>query len=261
MIMNPCSPRMRHLFEDWTHVAERLRRAPVVALFLDFDGTLARLRPMPEQVSLDGPVRHALASLARSPRFRVWIISGRRQADIRSLVRIRGIRYLGLHGWEGREGSALASETHRWLSSLGAWLQTLLARVPGVWLEDKEHALAIHYRMAAEADVRLARALLDRVIAPFAEQFRIENGKRVWEILPRELEDKGAAVRHELGFLARRALPVYVGDDQVDESAFAVLSGGVTVRVGSSVCSKARYRLASVAQVRVFLHKLTTELA
>jgi trehalose-phosphatase len=261
MIMNRASHHTRHLFEDWTKVASRMRRAPVIALFLDFDGTLARLQPRPEQVSLDGPVRHALATLARNPRFRVWIISGRRRADICSLVRVRGIRYLGLHGWEGRPGSPLAGETHRWLACLAAWFEALLAPVPGVWVEDKEHALAIHYRNAADDDARVAKAVLERVLAPFAQQFHIESGKRVWEILPWELEDKGAAVRRELGFFAGRALPIYVGDDQVDESAFAVLSAGVTVRVGYTVSSKAQYRLAGVAQVRAFLHRLTTEFA
>lgn len=255
------SPQAPHLFDDWTEVRDRLRRAPVIALFLDFDGTLAPLKPRPEQVSLDRTVRQALAVLARSARFRVWIISGRRQADICALVHIPGIRYLGLHGWEGRRGSRLASETHRWLSSLTAWFTTLLAPLPGVWIEDKVHALAIHYRDAKKGDARVAHGLVTRVIAPFAEQFRLEKGKRVWEILPRELGDKGVAVRDELSSVGPCAVPVYVGDDQVDESAFAALPGGVTVHVGRSGRSKANYRLSDVAQVGDFLHRLTRELA
>lgn len=250
-----------HLFDDWTHIVERLHGAPVIALFLDFDGTLAHIQPRPEQVTLDARVRRALTTLALSPRFRVWIISGRRRADIRYLVRVPGIRYLGLHGWEGRASATIASETHRWLSALTAWLKALLAPIAGVWVEDKELAVAVHYRNASEQDARVARALLDRVIAPFAAQFRVESGKRVWEILPWELEDKGAAVKHELGLLAGRALPVYVGDDQVDESAFASVPAGVTVRVGGSGATHAQYRLSGVPEVGVFLDKLAAEIA
>ena len=35
-------------------------------------------------------------------------------------------------------------------------------------------------------------------------------GKKVWELIPHELEDKGEAVRHELRAMGWLALPVYV---------------------------------------------------
>lgn len=74
------------------------RAAPAIALFLDFDGILARLEAKRDQVSLDGSVGQALAVLVRNKRLRVWIISGRRQADVPARFGVRGIRYLGLHG-------------------------------------------------------------------------------------------------------------------------------------------------------------------
>jgi trehalose-phosphatase len=92
------NPVMRHLFEDWDAVAGRLQEAPVIALFLDFDGTLAPLRPRPDQVTLDGAARHVLTDLARSPRFLLWVISGRRRADVSARVSVPEIQYLGLHG-------------------------------------------------------------------------------------------------------------------------------------------------------------------
>lgn len=251
---------MLHLFEDWTSIAQRLRAAPAIALFLDFDGTLARLQPRPEDVSMDGAVHLALVRLARSRRFRIWIISGRRQADVRGRVRVAGIQYLGLHGWEGRTGTAsLAQETECSLASALACLRSRLEEIPAIWIEDKQYAFTIHYRGAAETDVLRARAIVDNVITPFSACLRLQHGKCVWEILPRELEDKGAAVRHELASLSPRALPIYVGDDQVDEPAFTALPDGLTVRVGRSAGSHARYRLSGVPQVRAFLDKLRSE--
>jgi len=231
----------------------------MTALFLDFDGTLAPLQSRPDQVSLDGSVRRLLSALARSPRFRVWIISGRRQADVRARVGVPGIRYLGLHGWEGR-GAALAEETQRCLRALWSRCSTSLEDVPGLWIEDKEHAFAVHYRDVAAPDVARARATVDGVLAPCSSRFRIENGKSVWEILPRELENKGTAVTRELAALPASVVAVYLGDDQTDEPAFAALHSGIAVRVGPGA-SQAQYRLGDVAQVATFLQRLRTEIA
>ncbi len=147
---------MRHLFVHWEQISSRLRSACVIALFLDFDGTLARLARRPDEVLLDSAVRQALAALAGSPHFRIWVISGRRQADVHARTRVPGIRYLGLHGWEGR-GRVLAGETQRCLPVLMARLEVCLGNIPGMWIEDKQHAFAIHYRGAA-APERPARS-------------------------------------------------------------------------------------------------------
>jgi trehalose-phosphatase len=260
MILTAASFLMRNVFQYWQQVASRLRSGRTIALFLDFDGTLARLKPRPDQVSLDGSVRQELTALARNPRFRVWVISGRRQADVRARIRIPGIHYLGLHGWEGR-GRVLAQHTLRCLRAISARLEACLARIPGLWIEDKEYAVAVHYRDAAAPDVLRARKILGGIVAPSSESFRIQHGKKVWEVLPRELADKGAAVKRQLSLLPGRSIAVYLGDDQVDEPAFAALRDGITVRVGRPGRSRALYRLGGVAEVRRFLHKLNTESA
>ncbi len=61
---------MPHVFKSWNHIADRLRSAPLIALFLDFDGTLAPLRPLPDEVSVDRAARQSLAALAQSRHFR-----------------------------------------------------------------------------------------------------------------------------------------------------------------------------------------------
>ena len=91
------------------------------------------------------------------------------------------------------------------------------------------------------------------------ELFRVETGKNIWEIVPRELGNKGSAVAQEMAGLPGGTVPVYLGDDQADEAAFAALPHGITVRVGERGCSRAHYRLAGVPQVRAFLYKLKTE--
>jgi trehalose-phosphatase len=251
-----------HLLERWPQVSGRLRCGRKIALFLDFDGTLARLRNLPGEVSLDPRTRRALAILAHNRRFHICIVSGRRQADIQARIRVPGIRYLGLYGWEGSPASGLSEEARQALTCVKVWTASRLLNMPGVWIEDKESALAIHYRGAVDAEVRRARKVVRGVVEPFSPVLRLTSGKKIWEVLPVEIRDKGAAVRRELAASRDRAVPVYIGDDTGDEPAFEELAGrGITVRVGPARSTRARYHLDHVRQVRVFLEKLGSEFA
>src|SRR5262249_53939264 len=127
----------RHLFACWGSVSARIRSAPCVALFLDFDGTLTPLQPRPEGVRLGASVRRTIQSLGRDPRVRVCVISGRRRQDVRQRVRIPGIRYLGLHGWEGHGTQVLDQETHRVLDEIKTIIGKIAIKAPGAWVEDK----------------------------------------------------------------------------------------------------------------------------
>jgi len=259
--MRTGSHKPHHLLRCWTHLAGRFESSPAIGLFLDFDGTLVPIQSRPEDVWLDDGTRRTLSRLARSPRFRVWIVSGRRRADVRARMRVPGIRYLGLHGWEGRAATAISEEARDAIACAKSWLACLLLSVPGVWLEDKGLTLAIHYQSVAEAGVRQARKLLQGVIHPFTDSLQLIRGKKVWELAPRELGDKGLAVAAELAALGSAVLPVYIGDDRMDEPAFSALNCGITVHVGHAGRTNARYRLSSVEQVRRFLEKLEAEFA
>jgi trehalose 6-phosphate phosphatase len=97
----------QHLFDCWAKVSERIRSAEHVALFLDFDGTLAPFRVRPDAVSLSDSTRNALRRLVRYPQVRLFILSERRRADVERRVQVAGISYLGMHGWEAPATSAL----------------------------------------------------------------------------------------------------------------------------------------------------------
>jgi trehalose-phosphatase len=188
-------------------------------------------------------------------------VTGRRRADVRARVRVPGIRYLGLHGWEGRTAEAITEEAREAVACAKSWLACLLLSVPGVWIEDKGLTLAIHYQSVAEEGVRQARKFVQGVLAPFDDTLQLIRGKKVWELAPRELGDKGVAVASELSAVGSRAVPVFIGDDLMDEPAFCALSCGVTVRVGRPCRTHARYRLSSVEQVHQFLERLEGEFA
>lgn len=251
---------MRRLFDSWTEVASRVRSAVSIALFLDFDGTLANLQAIPEDVRLSPPMRLAISRLAIHPRTRVWVISGRKRNDVRDKTRLSRVRYLGVHGWESETEMALAPDTQRELEQARRRIESDIGPLDGVWIEDKGPAFAIHYREAAEAESTLARASVLEAVAALNGDFRLLSGKKVWEILPREVGDKGSAVRRELCRLTDHPLPIYIGDDFTDEHAFAALPGGLTIRVGPHSLSKAQFQLPSPEAVRRFLEKLEPEL-
>jgi trehalose 6-phosphate phosphatase len=248
---------MRPLFAYWREVASKFASHRVIALFLDFDGTLVTIQPRPDAVRLSAEARRTLAVLARSPRFRVWVISARRRADVSRRIGVPGIRYLGLYGWEREPITAgpLGPIYH-----VRTFLAGSLPAHPNIWIEDKQHTIAVHYRGAPEALRRAALERVQRAVAPWRYGLRIAPGKAVWEILPITFGNKGAAVRRELATLPAQALPVYLGDDLSDEDAFAVLPHGVSIRVGTRRTTRARYHLEGVVQVHGFLEKLRREI-
>lgn len=223
---------------------------------MDFDGTLARFAARPEAVKLSAATRSALGRLARHRKVHVIIISGRRRAELIRHVRTRGIRYFGLFGWEGGNRTLLPRRTRRTLSLARRSLVEPLRKFLGIRVQDKGAGFAVHYRGANPAAVRTARGILHEGLRRFEPDLRILDGDKVWEIVPRQVEGKGPAIRRALKADGRSFLPIYLGNDETDESAFYVLRQGITVHVGPARPTQARYRLRNPDEVRRFLERL-----
>jgi len=246
----------RPLFDCWPQVVQSIRSANSLALFLDFDGTLAALRKLPGDVRpLDLTLRKVLDTLARHPRLRVYVISGRRLADIRRLVPVRGLRLLGLHGWEGRRVPLLRAERGLLREAREVLARRLLG-LSEIRLEDKGLAVAVHYRSASPRVVRLARVIVEEVLRDLRPRIHMLRGHKVWELLPRQIAGKGASVLALLSRLPQPTLAIFVGDDATDESAFRALAGGLTIRVGKHPRTSARFLLESPKEVKLFLVRL-----
>jgi trehalose-phosphatase len=247
---------MRNLLENWNSVRLRVQNAKAIALFLDFDGTLAPLQARPEDVRLPPATRRVLRRLCCRKRLRVWVISGRRQADVCERVALRGVRCLGLYGWENGAQPKLNAATQRKLDEARSELAQTLDPAGNVWIEDKGAAFAVHYRGAKPAVVQGARAAVEKVQRTFNGSLRVAEGDHIWEVMPRELRGKGHAVRRYLHCISRWALPIYLGDDAGDEPAFAALSRGITACVGPSRSTHAHFRLRNPAEVCQILENL-----
>lgn len=209
----------------------------------------------PDAVSLGQPTQRVLRRLARGPGSHVYIMSGRRLADLRRRVKIPGVRLLGLHGWEKR-GARLPPEQKQFLRRAKIWLAKHLPALPGIRVEDKGYALAVHYRGAKQPAARCAQQVLRAARNHFQPDLRLLKGRSIWELLPQAIGGKGHATQRLLKGIPDDTLPIFIGDDTSDEAAFAVLRHGLAVHVGGGRRTKAHFCLRDPDEVCEFLERL-----
>ena len=262
---------MQHLFESWQALVADIRATPHLLLLSDYDGTLTPIVGRPEDAALSPGVREKLAALARRETATVGVISGRSMTDLRAMVGIAGIYYAGNHGLE-IEGPGLnfvsrpAALARATIGDLAERLETSLASVAGVIIEDKRLSLSVHYRLVDEGRVSSVKETFKRITAPlvYEDKIKVTTGKKVLEARPPIDWDKGNAVETIIwemksALRLKKVLTVYLGDDATDEDAFEVIHHpeGLSIFVGGgNPASSAEYYLESVAEAEELLGRL-----
>jgi trehalose-phosphatase len=250
----------RYAFRAFREIVTQLRKSKNRVLLLDLDGTLVGLRRRPEDVRVSKRAKRILARLAELPNMTVAILSGRNARALEKLVDVKTLRYFGLHGGEeDSKGARISDESRKALRRAKRSARAELAGFSGVDVEDKGCAFTVHYRGADQAAVRGANQALLAIVAPLRHALHVLNGKKVWEVLPRQIPGKGPAMERLMADSPQAAL-AYIGDDEPDEPAFAVLDGHVTVHVGKSENTHARFYLRNPGEVLRFLSMLQKEL-
>jgi trehalose-phosphatase len=146
--------RARDLLKNWHEVETKIRNAEKVALFLDFDGTLAPIAATPDEAAIPRATRRELGRVLRNSRVHVTLISGRRREDLVHRARLDGPIYLGLYGWERGSGQRAPVSADGAIRRAHDLLQLALDGIPGVWLENKSLSLAVHFMDASARDRR-----------------------------------------------------------------------------------------------------------
>lgn len=234
-----------------------------IAVFLDYDGTLAPIARTPSQARLPARTRRTLGALAElCP---VAIVSGRGREDVAALVELDNLYYAGSHGFDiaGPHGHRIRNRRGQEyvpiLRRAARMLERRLAHVDGVMVENKVFAVAVHFRLAADADVPEIEAAVRAVVGHY-RRLRCTGGKKVFEVRPRMDWHKGKAVLWLLGELhiGPKAVPLYIGDDKTDEDAFRAIKGrGIGIYVGHhGEPTEADYRLEDTREVEAFLRRL-----
>lgn len=228
--------------------------SPDVALFLDLDGTLAPIAPVPTDVRPE-PQRNAL--LARVREFlggRLAVVSGRPISDVDRILGGSVMAVAGTHGLERRSarGELHRTPPHNGLADARAKFAALAQTRRGLLVEDKGMSVALHYRRVPQAEGEVHA--LGRELAGVTG-LSLQEGKMVIE-LRTPGADKGdaiAAFMTEAPFEGAR--PIFAGDDLTDEHGFELVenAGGEGVLVGPPRQTHASRALPDVKAVLAWL--------
>lgn len=220
-------------------IRERIASAPGLVLCTDFDGTLAPIETDPDAPEITPENRRVLKSLRDHERIRVAVVSGRALDDVRERVGVDGIAYAGNHGLElHRHGSTtvhpVAAKRRRRLQRIVEYLEDRLASIEGAAIEDKGVTVTVHFRKTPEEQVESVVEAVEESVERFGDgRIRCTGGKQILELRPAVRWHKGMAVSLIAAAQADDWMPIYIGDDTTDESAFrAVLPDGIAIHVG-----------------------------
>lgn len=261
---------MEYLFAQFSKIEELLHNK-FILLLLDYDGTLAAIAETPKKAVISEDTKELLQKLSQSSHFALGIISGRSLEDIKSIVGIKDIIYAGNHGLE-IEGpkikfkSQVSLRLKSVIGNISKELSKRLSGIEGALIEDKGLTLSVHYRLVDKKDMPAFKKVFFEITNPFAlaGKIKINSGKKVFEIKPPVQWDKGKVVlwllaRQQFARGANKVLPVYIGDDIIDEDAFKALKkNGLTIFVGNKGVSEANYYLKDTEEVIKFLKQILT---
>jgi trehalose 6-phosphate phosphatase len=249
--------KLPHLFAHWDEIVERVKKSSGLLLCMDFDGTLVRIAPRPNQVRVTARTAGLLRRLSQHRKISVMLVSGRLREDMRRYVDLPRVRCLGLYGWD-RNGHFFLSQAEE-TDLLRARLAVgkVLTRFSGAWLEAKDFSISVHVRSVRPKSIPRVRRAVSGLVRPLRKSLHVFENLRDIEIAPWSVKDKGAAVR---SFLAepkhRNDLPLFFGDDFSDEPAFRAVREGISVLVGKARPSSAQFRLRGPAEVATALARI-----
>lgn len=232
-----------------------------VLLLLDFDGTLVPIRDDPALCAMSSDVKGTLGRLARSDKCRIAVLSGRSLSDLRRKVPLPGIYLSGSHGLE-ISGPGIrythpgAFETKMEIDKVRRDLETEVKGIEGTVIETKTFSFAIHYRTVCTESIPFLKKAFHKTAAKAIAKgtIRISRGKKVLELVPNVLCNKGTAGTMIVRNLREKYLPICAGDDLTDEALFrAFRDNGITLRVGRSRRTAALYYLKNQSEILRFL--------
>jgi trehalose 6-phosphate phosphatase len=238
-------------------------RAPVpvpapasgVCVFLDVDGTLLEFAAAPDAVSVDRQLVSLVDAARRATDGAIALVSGRPISELDRLFEPLKLPAAGVHGHERRSANGSffrQASLDEGLPAARALLRAFVDAHPGLLLEDKRAALAVHYRGAPKL-AGLVELTVAKIATSLLPEYEVQEGEAVFEIKP-AAHNKATAIE---AFMAEEPfkgrVPVFIGDDLTDYDGFAAVRRhqGLAIAVGDRV--SAEWRLTDPLAVRRWL--------
>jgi trehalose 6-phosphate synthase/phosphatase len=238
------------------------RQAETRLIILDYDGTLVPFRTRPRKGAPDQELVDLLNVLASDQSNDVVVASGRMRQVMNDWFGSMNVSLIACHGaWlkpKGEEWQLGEDLSNEWKEQLLPIFQLFKDRTPGSTVEEKDYALAWHYRNAEPELAALRASEFKDILFSFTGDLNLDilEGKSVLEIKPVNVS-KARAVSTWLSRNSWRFI-LAAGDDNNDEVMFSQLpANAYTIKIGLDI-SEARYYLESPAQLRRLLSEIKT---
>ena len=253
--------------DDAMELIHRATKASFLRLFLDYDGTLADFSPSPDILLPDPNLIALVKRLVSAKGILPAILSGRKLEHIEKLLPIKGLLLAGTYGIEmklpdGQYRSALEyQEIRPIIERIFPLWKKIIKNRDDFYLEDKGWSIALHGRFARETDAHNVMESAHQIVKDHQPDplFGLFEGERFLEYAPLAAS-KTIATKWIVDHLTPKdAFPVYIGDDDKDEEAFAVAikSGGLAIRISdNSRITQAQFCLNNPTETRIWLNEL-----
>jgi trehalose 6-phosphate synthase/phosphatase len=210
-----------------------------ILLFIDYDGTLVKIRKNPEDAVLDESDRSVLKKLSELPNVDVVVISGRDQFFLSEQLQGIDVYLAAEHGalfFDKKSWKNLSlSDSTKWYGNTLQIMRDYTKQVPSSFIEQKNYCLCWHYRKSPSEFAEYQALKLHEELENGLSQFpaRLIHGKKVIEVCAMEA-NKGVFVRWFLENHADSEFGFALGDDRTDEDIFSELldSSFETIKVG-----------------------------
>jgi trehalose 6-phosphate synthase/phosphatase len=246
---------------DVSDMMSKYKKSVNRLIFLDYDGTLVPFSEDPGKARPSLTTRRILNQLLRDRRNLIVIISGRTKAPLDKWFKKLPMGLAAEHGSfirdAGSDWVSLAAAGSDWKPDITPIFERYVDKLPGSYIEDKESAVAWHYRKSDRFLANIyAKDLVDELTRHTAgSHLQILHGNKVVEVKSTNI-NKGTAALHWLT-QSNYDFVFGIGDDLTDEDLFTVLpAGSYSVKVGFGQ-TNAKFILNSQSDVRSLLGKFS----
>ena len=205
-------------------IEKALRRTPF-GLITDVDGTISKTAPTPQEAEVSSLCRQYLSILCNRLAL-VAAVSGRPAIQLRTMLKIDKMIYIGNHGLERwiKGHTKLTRGLKKYSKTVESALEELapLLCMKGIRIENKGITATIHYRLCPKPEAAKRDILVALENSTPAKSLRILPGRMAINLLPPVEVNKGTAVSeliHEYNLQGG----IYLGDDLTDIDAFRAM--------------------------------------